>query len=930
MTIYHPPNDSKSSRTLKRFYPHYIDQEYPHFAAMMEAYFEWLDRERGAYDVSKNIPKYSQIRTTIDDFIEYFREHYLHYIPLNVLADKSLLVRYIKQFYLAKGTEKAYKFLFRILYDEDIELYYPSVDLLRASDGKWIEERSIKVTSTAQNPAVFESRLIRGSTTGASALVERAGRTKQQNVDVTELFLSNISGSFVYGEIITCIDENDDIVATETIYGVYQSVTVTNAGTMYRLNDPFYIRDGFGNKIGSGLITSVQTGGIDDLIIVEPGINYRGLYKLVQSFNALQINFIYNGSPLSEQAISDYASQVIGETIGSNGILIQQTPDAIIITDGDSESSGGGASGQIVLVGNNGDILQVKLLTRGVMYSEPVVTIETSTGSGGSIRAVTTGGQIQTVQLFEFPIEVLNPSVDFSTRGNGDAAGQVNLGTLIRYPGRWINTDSHLSSDKRLQDNYYWQDFSYVIKGDVLINQYRQLVKDAIHPAGLIVFGELQATFDALDDRYGIETIDEIDLETELLADLPHEHETTSIQYVEIDVDLMDGLPAHFTFTRASDATYIDADGNRQTATSNEPRFEYDPDTSKFLGLLREPARTNLYLQSNDASNAAHYKDNVSISGTDVVVENTANSSHAIIQSFTLAGNTAYTGSAELEAIDRRYVQAIVDPGDASSFKWATFDLQDGVVTETGGTDTVATIRRGANGKWLCAITFTTVAVPTDPYIGWYASENPTGFYPVYLGTGVDAFSIREMQMEAGLCPTSRIRTTGTSANRAVDAILLSGTAFGDRWNDTEGTAYVEASFANDPGSGTTPFILTFNDDTTSNRINLYINKATNGVNIFIATGGVQQTLTGVSGAAKYTGETMKLAAAWKNSSARMAIDGVLTALDTTITVPTCTQMQIGDQNLAGAASRDYPVHIRKLQYWPERLEDALLANLTS
>lgn len=47
------------------------------------------------------------------------------------------------------------------------------------------------------------------------------------------------------------------------------------------------------------------------------------------------------------------------------------------------------------------------------------------------------------------------------------------------------------------------------------------------------------------------------------------------------------------TFTRASAATYFDANGVMQSATTNAPRFDYSPATLAPRGLLIEEQRTN-------------------------------------------------------------------------------------------------------------------------------------------------------------------------------------------------------------------------------------------------------------------------------------------------------------------------------------------------
>jgi hypothetical protein len=57
-------------------------------------------------------------------------------------------------------------------------------------------------------------------------------------------------------------------------------------------------------------------------------------------------------------------------------------------------------------------------------------------------------------------------------------------------------------------------------------------------------------------------------------------------------------LDPRITFTRASTATYFDVNGVMQTAPTNTPRWDYDPVTHAFNGLLLEQAGTNLLLNS--------------------------------------------------------------------------------------------------------------------------------------------------------------------------------------------------------------------------------------------------------------------------------------------------------------------------------------------
>jgi hypothetical protein len=92
-------------------------------------------------------------------------------------------------------------------------------------------------------------------------------------------------------------------------------------------------------------------------------------------------------------------------------------------------------------------------------------------------------------------------------------------------------------------------------------------------------------------------------------------------------------------FSRASTATYYDADGVLQTAAIDVPRLSYDPsDLTLAPTFLFEEAATNNILYSEDFSNAAWSKNNVTLGVSitapdgnptmDEVIETTASSVH--------------------------------------------------------------------------------------------------------------------------------------------------------------------------------------------------------------------------------------------------------------------------------------------------------------
>ena len=135
---------NKLSTVVREQLPEFIRADYDTFVAFVEAYYEYLEQTNKSTDFGRNLLNYFDVDSTLTDFEEYFRRKFLQSIPAETLANKAFLVKHIRDFWRTKGTEKAYRFLFRALYGEEIEIFYPKDNILRLSAGKWVERQSIR------------------------------------------------------------------------------------------------------------------------------------------------------------------------------------------------------------------------------------------------------------------------------------------------------------------------------------------------------------------------------------------------------------------------------------------------------------------------------------------------------------------------------------------------------------------------------------------------------------------------------------------------------------------------------------------------------------------------------------------------------------------------------------------------------------------
>ena len=73
------------------------------------------------------------------------------------------------------------------------------------------------------------------------------------------------------------------------------------------------------------------------------------------------------------------------------------------------------------------------------------------------------------------------------------ASGTANTGTESVTAGEFLGSDGIISEDvNRIQDSFYYQDYSYVVKVGESIASWRDSLRSSLHPAGWIVFGEVE------------------------------------------------------------------------------------------------------------------------------------------------------------------------------------------------------------------------------------------------------------------------------------------------------------------------------------------------------------------------------------------------------------------------------------------------------
>jgi hypothetical protein len=334
--------NSKISNLVASQVPFFVRNDHDTFVKFLEAYYEYVEQSGKVVERAKNLPAYADIDRTVDEFTEYFYKTYLLKIPRDIIADKSLVLKHIKDFYTARGTEKSIEFLLRILLgEENAEFYYPKRDVLKASDGKWFVEKSIKIEDVkingVPNTSVnaiqnFKSRKISGNTSNAYAIVERAEVYYEGDVLIYELKISNQYKTFRAGETIFTLFDDNGVTKSLTanlFKGFINTVEVTTPGTGYKVGDVVSIESLTGTG-GNIIVSSVTSGNIVSLGIIRGGAGFKvsdnmlitggggvgagGFVSTVLKDNSVHPNSY--SVPISTIALEAYTT--IGNTLFSN------------------------------------------------------------------------------------------------------------------------------------------------------------------------------------------------------------------------------------------------------------------------------------------------------------------------------------------------------------------------------------------------------------------------------------------------------------------------------------------------------------------------------------------------------------------------------------------------------------------------------------
>ena len=213
-TVKRTANGHQTSLLVRQHVPEFVVSDHPTFIKFIETYYEFMANNSvlattansdvyyyGAENASRILQDIGDIdNTNFSEFVESFRRQYGATLPRQLYEDsnQALLYKNLINFYQAVGTEDSFKMLFRLLYNEDIEIYYPFNDVLVASGGDYSKMARIKV-NLVDNLNDIISKQIVGVSSGATATVEKVVATDYPSDNFISGKIANTSIPYTSG-----------------------------------------------------------------------------------------------------------------------------------------------------------------------------------------------------------------------------------------------------------------------------------------------------------------------------------------------------------------------------------------------------------------------------------------------------------------------------------------------------------------------------------------------------------------------------------------------------------------------------------------------------------------------------------------------------------------------------------------------------------
>ena len=473
----------KSALTASNSVPAFVADEYSKFITFLDKYYEFMDLDENPANKILN-SKYFDIDSANEETLDKWALQLAKDFPKILEIDRVTLYKNIKNIYEAKGSERSIKAFFRVAYAEEVEVYYPSKDILRASDGRWIIENSVRVLAGYND---YEVLNLEGTFCDIKYYETKGSATVEETIPATVTRVEKIAYTSpqryeLVLEFDTPITEipgpgSQAAAIVTVVAGEITEITVTNGGYGYTAAPDVIITDS-ATGTGAEATATVEDGEVVSIAVIDGGSDYTAASTTIElNTSSVRTLIVDRGDVSSAANVRAYLERTL----------------ATVTSGTYSGSNAGFKVGDVFAINETGDDGRAYALD---YFSEDYTYIGGGNKAYIKVTSIDSSNVPTSWSIINSGSGFLNARSTITVTSSIGEDLDINLVTdyLFSYEGKYKDDRGKLSDVNRLQDNFKYQNYSYIVKSSLPSSVWIKKFKEVTHTAGMEVFGDIVLT----------------------------------------------------------------------------------------------------------------------------------------------------------------------------------------------------------------------------------------------------------------------------------------------------------------------------------------------------------------------------------------------------------------------------------------------------
>lgn len=331
---------------VEKQFPSIYLEEGQELVELVKAYYRFLETQanQSVYN-NRRMYEYRNIDTTLDRMLVFFKNKFLNGLFFD--NDQRFIVKNILDLYRRKGSKEGIELFFKLFFESEVSVYYPSEDIFKPSTSTWKVGSFIQLYGITDTTIFSDivNRKIYGDKSKAQAFVDNVYFINVRKQTIPILFISDVKGSFVGFDTIYSLDPDKTY---GRVYGSLRRVSVDRNVSLStgenKVGDIVEIRSetGYGAKGRVSKVTQSLTGQIDFKIVdgdygytVENTTISVSNQTVFFSDNSFSVNPFIVGERIQQtnSSLIEVIGRVLGKTDNSIGVYLDLTQPESANTD---------------------------------------------------------------------------------------------------------------------------------------------------------------------------------------------------------------------------------------------------------------------------------------------------------------------------------------------------------------------------------------------------------------------------------------------------------------------------------------------------------------------------------------------------------------------------------------------------------------------